>query len=177
MSLPNFLCLVIISQDGNSFALKKQLFLFFMNHIFHIFHVAWYLTNMGGKHWIALTNFKTTYTPSFFYIILFDHIFAPISENIFSQLWSEGRLADSQKSMGCLCMHCGVNDLLNVCFIHSRSMSNMSWLQMQQHKLQERQTARHRADRGPYEAKMLSELRTRMMQVSSYLLISLFFFL
>ncbi|XP_063882184.1 tensin-1-like isoform X9 [Scylla paramamosain] len=52
---------------------------------------------------------------------------------------------------------------------HSRSLSssgtnNLSWLQMQQRKLAERKEAKYRAERGPQEARMLSELRTRMTQ-------------
>ncbi|XP_071518821.1 tensin-3 isoform X6 [Panulirus ornatus] len=52
---------------------------------------------------------------------------------------------------------------------HSRSFSstgsnNLSWLQMQQRKLAERREAKFRAERGPQEARMLSELRTRMSQ-------------
>lgn len=52
---------------------------------------------------------------------------------------------------------------------HSRSFSstssnNVSWLQMQQRKLAERREAKFRAERGPQEARMLSELRTRMSQ-------------
>lgn len=53
---------------------------------------------------------------------------------------------------------------------YSRSLSstgsnNLSWLQMQQRKLAERREAKFRAERGPQEARMLSELRTRMTQV------------
>ncbi|XP_064101877.1 tensin-1-like isoform X7 [Macrobrachium nipponense] len=52
---------------------------------------------------------------------------------------------------------------------HSRSFSStgsntLSWLQMQQRKLAERREAKVRAERGPQEARMLSELRTRMNQ-------------
>ncbi|KAG0708501.1 Tensin-3 [Chionoecetes opilio] len=52
---------------------------------------------------------------------------------------------------------------------HSRSLSstgsnNLSWLQMQQRKLAERKEAKFRAERAPQEARMLSELRTRMTQ-------------
>lgn len=36
---------------------------------------------------------------------------------------------------------------------------------MQQRKLAERREAKFRAERGPQEARMLSELRTRMTQV------------
>lgn len=36
---------------------------------------------------------------------------------------------------------------------------------MQQRKLAERREAKYRAERGPQEARMLSELRTRMTQV------------
>ncbi|XP_042863403.1 tensin-like isoform X6 [Penaeus japonicus] len=52
---------------------------------------------------------------------------------------------------------------------HNRSLSstgsnNLSWLQMQQLKLAERREAKLRAERAPHEARMLSELRTRMGQ-------------
>ncbi|XP_069978701.1 tensin-3 isoform X10 [Penaeus vannamei] len=52
---------------------------------------------------------------------------------------------------------------------HTRSLSstgsnNLSWLQMQQLKLAERREAKLRAERAPHEARMLSELRTRMGQ-------------
>lgn len=40
---------------------------------------------------------------------------------------------------------------------------------MQQRKLAERREAKFRAERGPQEARMLSELRTRMTQVSPLL--------
>ncbi|KAK8740846.1 hypothetical protein OTU49_002724 [Cherax quadricarinatus] len=46
----------------------------------------------------------------------------------------------------------------------STSSNNVSWLQMQQRKLAERREAKFRAERGPQEARMLSELRTRMSQ-------------
>ncbi|XP_076038846.1 tensin-3-like isoform X2 [Oratosquilla oratoria] len=44
------------------------------------------------------------------------------------------------------------------------SSSNLSWLQIQQRKLQERREAKMRAERAPQEARVLSELRTRMTQ-------------
>lgn len=46
----------------------------------------------------------------------------------------------------------------------STGSNNLSWLQMQQRKLAERREAKVRAERGPQEARMLSELRTRMNQ-------------
>ncbi|KAK7026103.1 hypothetical protein SK128_015039, partial [Halocaridina rubra] len=46
----------------------------------------------------------------------------------------------------------------------STGSNNVSWLQMQQRKLAERREAKVRAERGPQEARMLSELRTRMNQ-------------
>ncbi|KAB7506379.1 hypothetical protein Anas_04834, partial [Armadillidium nasatum] len=47
---------------------------------------------------------------------------------------------------------------------YSSGSGSSSWLQTQQRKLQERRDAKIRAERGPQEAKMFSELRSRIMQ-------------
>ena len=73
---------------------------------------------------------------------------------------------------------------LFVCFLffflfilvfYSRSLSsasnmggNLTWLQMQQRKLADRREAKIRAERAPHEAKMMSELRSRVSQVTTY---------